>query len=231
MNQPSPPSPTNGASMQIVEDRTAAQIISIMTTEQTALQGVRSNATADASSRASLFIGTVSSTLVALAFVAQLAHLGAAFYAFSLVLFPTLFCVGLFTFQRVLQSDIADHVAARGINRIRHFYTEVAPHLAPYFVHATNDDAAGVGHNVGMRSLWWQGFLNTAGMIAFLNSVILSVPLGLAAYLVLSALLGAIIVGALTFVVTLFAQQNYQYRQWDLMDRQVAALFPTDLAQ
>lgn len=158
-------------------------------------------------------------------------QLGQGFYAFTLVLFPTLFFIGLFTFQRVLQAAIESHVAARGINRIRHFYTEVAPQLAPYFVHATSDDAAGVGQNIGMRNLWWQGFLDTTGMIAFLNSVIVCVPGGLVANLLLHSLPVAVGVGALVFAITLFAQQQYQHNQWALMDRQVVALFPSDAAQ
>ena len=225
MSQPQPS--TNAAVEKTVDDRTAAQIVTIMTTEHFALQGVRSATISDSSSRASLFIGTVSSALVALAFVGQIAHLGEAFYAFSLVLFPTLFFVGLFTFQRVLQSAIEDHVAARGINRIRHFYTEIAPQVAPYFVQTTSDDAVGVGRNIGMRNLWWQGFLDTAGLIAFLNSVILGVSVGLGANLLLHSLPGAVAVGALAFLFSLFAQQQYQYRQWVLMDRQVVTLFPS----
>jgi hypothetical protein len=37
---------------------------------------------------------------------------------------PTLFFMGLITFERVLQSGSADVIYARGINRIRHLYLE-----------------------------------------------------------------------------------------------------------
>jgi hypothetical protein len=48
----------------------------------------------------------MSSTLIAFAFVAQIFRLGTAFFVFSLVLFPSLFFLGLVTFERVLQSSI-----------------------------------------------------------------------------------------------------------------------------
>src|SRR2546426_2982027 len=41
-----------------------------------------------------------------------------AFFVFSLVVLPTLFFMGLITFERVLQSGSADVIYARGINRI-----------------------------------------------------------------------------------------------------------------
>jgi hypothetical protein len=74
---------------------------------------------AEANGRSSLFVGAVSSGLIALAFVGQLSHLGPTFYVFSLVVIPTLLFMGLITFERVLQSGSADFMYAIGINRIR----------------------------------------------------------------------------------------------------------------
>ena len=45
-----------------------------------------------------------SSTLIALAFVGQISHLGTDFFIFGLVLFPSLFFMGLVTFEWVLQA-------------------------------------------------------------------------------------------------------------------------------
>lgn len=100
--------------------------LTILTTEHYNLQSARSATIAETSARASLFLGTVSSGLIALGFIAQVLR-GETLIVFALVLFPTLFFLGLVTFERVLQSSIQDIVSARGINRIRHFYVELDP--------------------------------------------------------------------------------------------------------
>src|SRR5436190_17709097 len=59
------------------------QLVSIMTTEHYNLQAGRSLTTAETNGRSSLFVGAVSSGLIALTFVGQIAHLGTAFFVFS----------------------------------------------------------------------------------------------------------------------------------------------------
>ncbi len=102
----------------------SSQLVSIMTTEHYTLQMGYS---IEVNGRSSLFVGTVSSALIALAFVAQLSHFGTAFFVFSLVAIPTLFFIGLITFERMLQANSATLKYARGMNRIRHLYLEYAP--------------------------------------------------------------------------------------------------------
>jgi len=123
-------------------------IITMMTTEHYNLQSGRSMTVSDVNGRAALFIGAVSTTLIALAFIGQVSQLGTAFFVFSLVLFPSLIFMGLVSFERVLQSGIEDIMYARGMNRIRHFYLEHAPQMQPYFVLSTHDDQ-GVPFNLG----------------------------------------------------------------------------------
>jgi hypothetical protein len=84
----------------------SSQLVSIITTEHYNLQTGRSITTAESNGRSSLFVGAVSSGLIALTFVGQIAHLGTAFFVFSLVVIPTLVFMGLITFERVLQSDL-----------------------------------------------------------------------------------------------------------------------------
>src|SRR5215470_14253369 len=107
----------------------SSQLVTIVTTEHYNLQTGRSITVAESNGRASLFVGAVSSGLIALAFVGQLSHLGTTFYVFSLVVLPTLLLMGLLTFERVLQSIAADFMFAMGINRIRLLYLEYAPQM------------------------------------------------------------------------------------------------------
>src|SRR6266568_3098148 len=78
----------------------SSQLVSIMTTEHYNLQTGRAMTVSEANGRASLFVGAVSSGLIALALVAQLSHLGTAFFVFSLVVLPTLLFMGLIIFQQ-----------------------------------------------------------------------------------------------------------------------------------
>jgi hypothetical protein len=157
----------------------SSQLVSIMTTEHYNLQTARSMTISEANGRASLFIGAVSSGLVALAFVGQLSHLGTAFFVFSLVVIPTLFLMGLITFERVLQSGTSDMLYARGINRIRHLYLEYAPQMQPYFILSAHDDRQGTLGQEAMHTSWVQVFLTVASMIAVINSVLIGSFVGL----------------------------------------------------
>src|SRR6266568_789785 len=132
----------------------SSQLVSIMTTEHYTLQTGRSMTIAEANGRASLFVGAVSSGLVALAFVGQLSHLGTAFFVFSLVVLPTLVFMGLVTFERVLQSGSADYMYAVGINRIRHLYLEYAPQMQPYLLLSSHDEREETLGHEAMRTSW-----------------------------------------------------------------------------
>lgn len=77
-----------------------------MTTEHATLQTARSGAIAEVSGRATLFLGAVSSALIALAFVGQVSRIGTPFYAFGLVVFPVLLFLGVATFERAVTTTI-----------------------------------------------------------------------------------------------------------------------------
>ncbi len=205
----------------------SSQLVSIMTTEHYNLQSGRSMTISEANGRSSLFVGAVSSGLIALTFVGQIAHLGKAFFVFSLIVIPTLFFMGLITFERVLQAGSADIVYARGINRIRHLYLEYAPQMQPYFILSTHDDQEGTLSQEAMQTSWWQVFLSMAGMIAVINSVLVGsfVGLLLAAFTLHLAVTTSAGVG--TFLVSVGLHQRYQWRQWMHLGRNLPVLFPS----
>jgi hypothetical protein len=84
--------------------------VTFVTTEHFGLQGARAATTAESTGRASMFLAAVSGGLVALGLVATASSVGTAFYAFGLVLLPTLTFVGLVTFERVIV--ISEHSLA-----------------------------------------------------------------------------------------------------------------------
>ena len=74
-----------------------------MTTEHFTLQGPRTAAITESTSRATIFIGAVSAGLVALGLIATATRIGTAFYAFGLTLLSTLSFFGLVTCDRNLR--------------------------------------------------------------------------------------------------------------------------------
>ncbi|MEO5953868.1 MAG: hypothetical protein ABIQ44_15505 [Chloroflexia bacterium] len=206
--------------------------VQFLTTEHFTLQSARSATISDSSSRASLFMSTVSSSLIALAFVGQMSELGTAFNAFALVLFPTLFFVGLVTFERTIQSGIEDMVYASGINRIRHFYQELVPQTSKYFILSAHDDAKGTLTNMAAVPGWWQLFLTTASTIMIVNSVLMGVFVALLVHVLVSFdLIWIVILGLAVFVVTVTLHHMYQMKQWALSGERGKSIFPSESDQ
>jgi hypothetical protein len=208
------------------------QVVAIMTTEHYNLQTGRAMTISDANGRASLFLGTVSTSLVALAFVSGISRVGAglgqAFYVFALVLFPALVFLGLVPFERVFQSAVEDITYAHGVNRIRHLYQEYAPEMRPYFILSTHDNATSVMASLALRPGWAQTFLSMAGMIAVITSVLVGGFVGvLLAALFDLPLFVAVGAGIIAFLASLWALQRYQWTQWRRNAQALQVLFPS----
>lgn len=204
------------------------QLVSIMTTEHYNLQSGRAMTISEANGRASLFVGAVSSGLVALALVGQLSHLGTAFFVFSLVVLPTLFMMGLLTFERVLQAGKADLVYARGINRIRHLYLEYAPLMQPYFILSTHDDSGETLRHEAMHPSWVQSFLTIASMIGMINSVLSGSFVSILLVLLVFPLWICVAVGVIVFLASVALHQIYQQGQWRQLERSMPVHFPSN---
>ncbi|HVF12222.1 MAG TPA: hypothetical protein VNA87_03965, partial [Actinomycetota bacterium] len=79
-------------------------MVQFLTTEHFTLQTARSATIAESNGRASIFLGAVSSGVVALALVAQVSRVGTAFFSFAAVLLPVLFFLGVTTVSRLTTS-------------------------------------------------------------------------------------------------------------------------------
>jgi hypothetical protein len=165
------------------------QVLQMMIAEHNNLQAIRSGTIFDANGRTNLYLGTVSSAVVALAFIGQTSGMSQPFLLFALILLPSLMFIGLVTFLRVYQSGVEDMFSARGINRIRHYYTEIAPQMKPYFMLSIHDDMKGMTENMGALNNQWQLFLSTAGLVGVLNSVLTGVFAGMLTFALFAAAL------------------------------------------
>ncbi len=222
----------NNAHQAEQDSKNQSSVIAMMTTEHYNLQSGRAMTISESNGRSSLFLSTVSTALVALAFVAQIAKLSTEFYIFALILLPSLFFIGLVTFERTVQVAIEDIIYARGINRIRHLYTEIAPQIAEYFVLPYYDDEMSVYGSEGAKLSWWQFFLTMSGMVAVINSVLAATFLGLLVYRFLALpLLFSTLVGLIGFVVVVGLFLRYQWTRWGKAQQRLKVLFPRPVAR
>jgi hypothetical protein len=201
-------------------------ILQFMTTEHFTLQTARAVANAEISSRLQLYLSALSSAIIALALVAQLSELGRAFRAFALVLLPVVYFLGVATLGRVLQAGAEWRIYGQGMNRIRHYYLEVAPQMAPYFVMPATDDPwaslAALGIRVPGRA-WWEGMMTAPSVIVVINSVLAGVFTGLGWRSVAgpSGPVGPAISAAAGFVLSMAVLGVYEQR---VFRRQLEAL-------
>lgn len=187
--------------------------VTFMTTEHFTLQGARSATIAESTGRATMFLSAVSGGLVAFGLIATASRVGDAFYAFGLILLPTLTFIGLVTFARVLQSGIEDRGYALRIALLRGYYFDEAPELAPYLLSVPEQD------RLHVQGLWggrWQNFRTVAGMVAVITAVLAGAAIGLLAAVVsdhsLAAALGA---GGVVAVAVLGALMRYEQLAWE----------------
>jgi hypothetical protein len=205
-----------------IEPRPAA--VSFVTTEHFTLQGARSSTIAEATGRATMFLGAVSGGLVGLGLVATATKGGTPFYAFGLILLPTLAFVGVVTFDRALQSGIEDHGYARRIARLRAYYFDYAPELAGYLLSVPATDRLRIQ---GLHGGRWQKFLTVAGMVAVVTAVLAGSAAGLLVavisrqQLAVPIVAGLLVAGAV--LVVLMRTQDASWRRAD-----ASRMFPDD---
>ena len=187
--------------------------VAFVTTEHFNLASARGATISETNGRASIFLGSVSAGLVALAFAAQSSR--TALYTFGLALFPVLVFLGLTTFERVLQTSIDDTVYVQRMNRLRRFYIDAAPGLASYVsLPAAGDRVEDVLRLEGFRPGQWQLLLSAPGTVGIINSALIGVTVGLAAgALSDSNLWVATISGLIAFAAAVPAHQRYQLTQ------------------
>jgi hypothetical protein len=175
-----------------------------------------------------MFLGAVSGGLIALGLIATASRVGTAFYAFGLVLLPTLAFTGLVTFERVLQSGIEDLRYARRIELLRGYYLDEAPELTPYLLSVLEQrqtdlpqpspDAGVKQHRLRIQGLWggaWQGYRTVAGMVAVITAVLAGSAVGLLTAIVSDhSLPAALAAGGAAAVAALAALMRYQTAAW-----------------
>ncbi len=211
------------------EKATIDRILLFMTTEQFTLRTARAATITESNGRASLFIGAVSSAVVALAFIGQASGMSEAFFVFGLVLFPSLIFLGTVTFERVLQTALEDWLYGVEIARIRHFYAELAPEMRKYFTEPVNDDVPWILDNAIVKKDAWQFLLTGSGMVGIINSILVGAFAGLLCKFVSSASIYiCALTGIIFFAVAVFFHHRRQAKMFTTVGNSFKPLFPSD---
>jgi hypothetical protein len=203
--------------------------VSFVTTEHFALQSARAATIAESTGRATMFLTSASGGLIALGLVATAAGVGTAFYAFGLVLLPTLAFVGLVTFERAVQIGLEDYLLIRRIALLREYYFREAPELQRYLVNVPLSEVLTGGSLLAGRAQFGAQSLRTvAGMVGVITAVLAGATAGLVAVAAsshsLAAALTSGVVVAFAAMIALMRFQVHAYR------RAQAGLLPTDIA-
>jgi hypothetical protein len=208
-----------------------SQLLTALTTEHFTLQGARAQTMSESSARASLYIIAVSSTLVALGFIAQLSGIGDVFNVFALTVLPTLYMLGAVTFVRLVECSAEDFRYGQAINRIRAYYKEIAGDRAELFLLPAHDDPMGVLAATALSPRRFQGrvpifaFSTALGVI---NSVIGGAAIAVALGAVFDASLGiAAAGGGVIAILSAVGWIEYSDRLFTARAAEIEPLFPS----
>jgi hypothetical protein len=203
------------------------RLLTALTTEHFTLATARSTAVSESNARATIYLLSVSTTLVAIGFVSQLSASGNLFEVFTLTALPTLFVLGLFTFLRLTEISVEDFRYGQAINRIRHYYLELADDRAAYFLLSGSDDRTGVWANMSLRPSRWHSYFTMPMAMAFINAVVGAGAIALAAGVAVDSTLGVAVAVGGAFGVGSFALQ-YRHNENSFKEATAApALFPS----
>jgi hypothetical protein len=216
----------------VADSFTGGELLTALTTEHFTLQGARSQTMSESSSRAALFIGAVSSTLIALGFLGQLSPGSDTFNAFALTVLPTLYVLGVFTFVRLVECGAEDFRYGLAINRIRGYYKQRAGDQANLFLLSGHDDGRGVFANASVPPDGRTQYFTFATVVAVIDSVVGGSAVAVALGAFVGASLGlAAGAGGVLAIVSVAAMLRAAARLLDARTGDVEPLFPTPPAE
>jgi len=208
--------------------------LQILSTEHWSLLASRGLAWNESFTRASMFLSTLSSSIVALSLIVGVDGFHDTFFVVALIVLPVVLFVGLGTWLRMGAANYHDALAVSGMNRLRGAYLEIAPELEPYFVMGVHDDPRGIGITMAVppgTPAIVHLIAGTPTLVIVLNAIIAAaiVALGLIRFLNLGAVVvvvSAIAVAAVVIVAQLrIARRNIRRGQ-----QAVRPMFPTPQA-
>jgi hypothetical protein len=170
--------------------------INALVTEHFVQQSARSTTVSEAVGRSAVYLTSVSSALIAFGFFAQTTHRLAPVVATVL---PALIILGIFTFVRLVETNVESIVALRQIEAIRRYYATLDPAATSFFPISGDTSATAALASIGIRSSLAEMLFTSASMIAAVTSILAGAGAALlldAAGLPLPAAVAAAVVAA-----------------------------------
>jgi hypothetical protein len=190
--------------------------ISALTTEQFVLQAARSANVGEMTGRGTIYMGAVSSSLIALGFLAQVVtHLD----PFVAAVLPAVFLLGEFTFAALVRNTLENLVLLGQMQRIRGYYRTLVPEADQFFGQAAEDERyTAAMATVGLRTRPAGMLFTGASVVAAINSMVGGIGLALLAAKVASLAAGAALAVGIVAAVVLFGL-HLLYQQQRASDR------------
>jgi hypothetical protein len=196
-------------------ERTA--LLTALTTEHFVLQTANNSTYSEASARSTLYVMALSSSLVAMGFVAGSTDV---LIPFAAVVLPAVFVLGLFTVARLVETSLESMHCLDGIARIRAYYRTLGPlgvhHFSPESGRwpEVESPALRLGPTLAF-------FGTTASMIAVINNVVAGVGIALLTrWLIPSspswAGAASAVTGALALTWLFYAYQRWRFDEYDI---------------
>ena len=206
-----PALPAAAESYSHLSDRPQA-FLSALLTEHFVLESARGITVSESSTRASLYLMTLSSSLVAFGFLARTA----ASLPFLAVVIPVICILGIFTYERLVQTSLEDVAALDAMQRIRRYYRHLLPGAEAYFAmprgpHALNE-LLDIGTRGGRRGV----FFTISTSIGIINSMVSGAGLAilLAQMIDSNAAIG---IGIVAAVVSVFLHLRFQINRYTVL--------------
>lgn len=192
-------------------------LVSAITTEHFVMQTAISTTISEGASRASIYVFSLSSSLVAMGFATQSPE---AFMPFVGTVLPAVFMLGVFTVLRLVDIAAENMQAHIGIARIRGYYRLLSPEAEVHFA-ADRGRSPEAKSEPSLRIGPLIGYLTTVAiMIAFINAVVAGAGVTLLAHQWMGgAIRSSLLLGAACTAVLLALFYFYQrYRIMDLVN-------------
>ena len=158
--------PTAASSAKELPDRPSA-FYNALLTEHFVLESARGITVSESTGRSSLYLMSLSSSLVAFGFLATTPYA----LGFLAVIVPVVFVLGIFTYERLIQTSLEDVAALAAIQRIRRYYMTLLPEADHYF-----DVPGGIVPNemleIGQQGYRRGVFFTVSSAIGIVNSMV-----------------------------------------------------------
>ena len=143
-------------------------LLSSLTTEHFVLQTAISSTYSEASFRSTLYVMALSSSLIAMGFLANSPDV---LLPFAATVLPALFLLGIFTVTRLVETALENMHYLQGIARIRGFYRSLGGEAAHFFAPAFGrwPEIPSPAERLGPALA---SFGTTASMIAVINNIV-----------------------------------------------------------